>query len=66
MYCVVKMNEFRILKAFRVDIHPPKAPVIREVIWCPPISNWIKVNTDGAASNVNAASGGIFRDVNGT
>jgi len=44
------MREFAIMKSFRVPIHPPKAPNIVEVIWSPPILNWIKVNTDGAAT----------------
>jgi ribonuclease HI len=61
------MTEFRILKHFRINIHPPNAPQIKEVIWSPPIFNWIKVNTDGAATkNPNKASaGGIFRDKDG-
>jgi hypothetical protein len=30
------MTDFRILKAFNVNLHPPKAPVIKEVVWMPP------------------------------
>lgn len=61
------MREFQIRKYFKVQIHPPKAPQIKEVIWSPPIFNWIKVNTDGAASKnpINASAGGIFRDKDG-
>lgn len=61
------MREFRILKSFRVPIHPPNAPKIKEVIWCPPIFHWIKVNTDRAASKhpLNASAGGLFRDKGG-
>jgi hypothetical protein len=44
------MTEFVILKVLRINIHPPKAPVIKEVIWHPPIVNWLKVNTDGAVT----------------
>jgi hypothetical protein len=30
------MTDFRILKAFNVNLHPPKASVIKEVVWMPP------------------------------
>jgi len=43
--------EFIVLKACKVDIHLPKTPIIKEVIWSPTIENWIKVNIDGAAVN---------------
>lgn len=58
------MTEFVILKAFRINIHPPKAPSIKEVLWQPPIFHWIKANTDGVMvkNPTRAASGGIFRD----
>lgn len=46
----VDMTEFRILKALKINIHPPKAPSIKEVLWHPPIFNWLKVNTDGAVT----------------
>lgn len=61
------MREFQIMKYFKVQIHPPKAPQIKEVIWSPPIFNWIKINTDGAATKnpSNASAGGIFRDKEG-
>jgi len=45
---VVDITEFVLLKALKVNIHPPKAPLIKEVIWNPPIQNWINVNIDGA------------------
>ncbi|XP_024632903.1 uncharacterized protein [Medicago truncatula] len=47
--------EFSILKTFNIAIHPPKAPKIIEVLWLPPIFDWIKCNTDGA-------TGCIFRN----
>lgn len=61
------MREFSILKYFRVPIHPPKAPQIKEVIWFPPIFNWIKVNIDGASTKnpINASASGIFRNNEG-
>ncbi|MCH83045.1 ribonuclease H protein, partial [Trifolium medium] len=38
------------------------ALVIKEVIWCPPLSNWIKGNTDGVSTNISSSCGGIFRN----
>jgi ribonuclease HI len=35
---------------------------IKEILWCPPQSNWMKCNTDGAATTETASYGGIFRD----
>lgn len=63
----VDMTEFRILKALKINIHPPKAPSIKEVLWQPPIINWLKVNTDGAVTKnpSKAACGGIFRSSEG-
>jgi hypothetical protein len=57
------MTDFRILKAFNVNLHPPKAPVIKEVVWMPPNVSWIKCNIDGAAlgSPGHAACAGVFR-----
>jgi ribonuclease HI len=44
----------------------PKIPVLREIIWQPPLLNWYKCNADGAACGNpgNAACGGVFRDHN--
>ena len=55
------ITEFSILKTFNIAIHPPKAPRIIEVLWHPLIFDWIKCNTDGAASGIpsKAACGGI-------
>jgi ribonuclease HI len=60
------MLEFKILKFFNVKPHPPNAPVIKEVLWLPPIVSWIKCNTDGAAigSPGQASCAGVFRDHN--
>ncbi|KAG5138328.1 hypothetical protein JHK82_023059 [Glycine max] len=57
-------SEFNILKAFSVSGHPKKAPSIIQVDWTPPICNWIKCNTDGAAKGAPGPAGcvGIFRD----
>ena len=58
------MQEFTFLKACKVKIRPPRAPTIKEVIWIPPLTTWIKVNTDGAATKnpCKASAGGIFRN----
>lgn len=39
----------------------------KEVHWCPPSSSWVKINTDGAASNKEdcLASGVILRGSDG-
>jgi ribonuclease HI len=60
------LRDFNFLKMFRISIHQPRIPVSKEIIWQPPLLNWIKCNTDGV-SNGNpgiASCGGIFRDHN--
>jgi hypothetical protein len=42
------LRDFAMLKDFNVSIHPSKAHLIKEVIWDPPISSWIKCNTDAS------------------
>ena len=61
------MMEFTILKSFKVDVHPPRAPLIKEVIWQPPILHWIKANIDGALNKnpLKSSCGGIFRNAAG-
>jgi hypothetical protein len=61
------MIDFAILKFFKININHPKAPNIVEVIWAPPLSGWVKCNTDGSSlGNPGiAASAGIFRNHNG-
>lgn len=63
----VNMTGFCILKALNINIHPPKAPLIIEVLWIPPLFNWLKINTDGAyiKNSAKAACGGIVRDAMG-
>lgn len=58
------ISDFVILKAFNVNIHPPKPPSLMEVIWQPPIFDWIKCNCDGAAIGLSGSTGcgGIFRN----
>jgi ribonuclease HI len=59
--------EFTIMKSCKVNIRPPRAPSIKEIIWAPPLPSWIKINTDGAAikNPSRAAVGGIFRNSDG-
>jgi len=61
------IEDFVLLKAFSVKINYSRAPTIKEVIWQPPVFNWIKCNVDGASEgNPGPAScGGIYRDKNG-
>jgi len=58
------MSDFSILKHFDFTIKPPKPQIIKEVIWNPPIFNWIKCNTDRASlgNPGQAACGGLFRN----
>ena len=43
-------------------MHPPKAPLIKEIFWNPPLPLWMKCNTDGSANNSTTVCGGIFRN----
>ncbi|KEH29879.1 transmembrane protein, putative [Medicago truncatula] len=58
------MTKFSILKTFKVDIHPPRAPLIKEVIWFPLIPPWIKCNIDGSSINnfYVASARAVFRN----
>jgi len=58
------ISDFVILKHFEVIIKPPKAPIIKEVLWNPPIFNWVKCNTRGASlgNPGQSACGGLFRN----
>jgi ribonuclease HI len=60
------MRDFTLLKKFNVNIHRPRAPYSRDILWNPPLLNWVKCNTDGASiGNPGTAScGGVFRDSN--
>lgn len=58
------MWEFQILKNFDVQIHPLMPKILKEVLWCPPLVGWIKVNIDGASggSPLKAVCGSMFCD----
>lgn len=58
------IRDFVVIKKFNIEIHPPRAPTIKEVYWHPPIASWVKCNTDGAATAISSSCGGIFRDNN--
>ncbi|KAI5389149.1 hypothetical protein KIW84_074703 [Lathyrus oleraceus] len=54
--------EFAVIFSFSISFHTTKAPQIKEIIWTPPNSNWVKGNCDGAyVHDYNkVACGGIF------
>jgi ribonuclease HI len=58
------IRDFSFLKLFRISIHHSRAPVLKEVLWQPPLLNWHKCNIDGASTGNpgNASCGGVFRD----
>jgi ribonuclease HI len=58
------IRDFSFLKLFRISIHHSRAPVLKEVLWQPPLLNWYKCNIDGASTGNpgNVSCGGIFRD----
>jgi ribonuclease HI len=58
------LRDFSFLKTFRISIHQPKIPILKEVCWQPPLLNWFKCNIDGASNGNpgNSSCGGIFRD----
>ncbi|KAK3229688.1 hypothetical protein Dsin_001569 [Dipteronia sinensis] len=57
-------NDLLILRRLDLRGRPARAPVIMSVIWSPPASGWIKVNTDGAALSSPGVGdcGGVFRN----
>ncbi|PNX74366.1 ribonuclease H [Trifolium pratense] len=58
------ISEFVILKALHVNLKFANAPIIKDVLWQPPILNWIKCNCDGASAGNpgNSSCGGVFRN----
>ncbi|GAU22345.1 hypothetical protein TSUD_106730 [Trifolium subterraneum] len=56
------IRDFTILKTFKVTIHHPNVPAIKEIIWQPPMCNWIKCNIDGACTQGLASCSGVFRN----
>jgi len=64
--CAANSNiaDFVLLKAFSVKLNCGNAPRIKEIMWQPPVFNWIKCNIDGASiGNPGSSScGGIYRN----
>ncbi|KAF1892164.1 hypothetical protein Lal_00036521 [Lupinus albus] len=62
------VDNFVILREFKVKQNFQKAPRIREVIWLAPLVGWIKINSDSAAHGAPGLAGGgcIFKDYNGS
>ncbi|MCH91676.1 glycerol-3-phosphate dehydrogenase [Trifolium medium] len=58
------ITDFLILKRLNVTIHPPKAPIIKEIWWQPPMDHWVKCNTDGASNKTTSSCGGVFKNHN--
>lgn len=58
--------EFTILKASECNINPLKKSIVKEVVWNPPILNWIKCNCDSDAigSPCICSCGVIFKNHN--
>lgn len=59
------MEDFQLLKGFRLNIVPPRPRVVKEVIWSPLLRFWFKGNSDGVSLANLDACGGLFRDHNG-
>ncbi|CAJ2657526.1 unnamed protein product [Trifolium pratense] len=43
------------LQAFHVKFKYANAPVIKEVLWQPPVFNWIKCNCDGSSIGISSS-----------
>lgn len=56
------MFDYKILKKFGVEVHPHRAIMIKEVLWVPPIGNWVKANTDEASNSTTSTCGWLFRN----
>lgn len=57
------IRDFTIMKHFKVSTHQPRAPIIKEIRWHPPLPNWKTCNIDGAFNGNPgiSACGGIFK-----
>lgn len=60
----VGIQDFVLLKAFKINIKPHIPNIVMEVFWTPPLINWVKGNTDGASIEApsRAVWGVVFRD----
>lgn len=55
------MLDFNLLKSFKVNLHPPWAFTVKEVIWRPLIINWLKCISDRLFESQSSGCGCIFR-----
>jgi len=57
------MDDFSVLKFFGISTRPSKVYILVQVYWDFPTTDWIKVNTEGAARGFPgpAGCGGTFR-----
>jgi hypothetical protein len=58
------IRDFSFLKMFRISIHHSRPSIMREVLWIPPMMNWLMCNIDGASCGNpgNASCDGVFRN----
>ncbi|XP_057779485.1 uncharacterized protein LOC130998068 [Salvia miltiorrhiza] len=57
-------SDYLITRSIGVSMRAAPPPNFVSVSWWPPVEDWIKVNTDGAASGApgDIAAGGVYRD----
>jgi hypothetical protein len=58
------IRDFSILEFFKINIDNQNSPSVKEILWQPPLFNWVKCNIDGASKGNPGCSscGGIFRN----
>jgi hypothetical protein len=56
------IKDFTILKSFKVTIHHPHVPDIKEIFWQSPMESWLKCNIDGACTLALSSCSGVFRN----
>jgi hypothetical protein len=59
-------SDFAFLDSFAVSPHCRRVKEIILILWKPPTTPWLKVNTDGSVIGGYKACGGLFRDNLGT
>ncbi|GAU36565.1 hypothetical protein TSUD_277710 [Trifolium subterraneum] len=57
------IRDFTVLKHFKINIHNPRVPVLKEIVWHPHLPNWIKCNIDGASKDNPAELCGAMRAI---
>ncbi|XP_058733647.1 uncharacterized protein LOC131605290 [Vicia villosa] len=56
------MVDLCLLKSLRILLNYFCAPKIIEVLWQPPVLDWVKCNCDGSFDNNSIGCGGIFAE----